>query len=89
MATDYTYLRPVKAAALQRWYDSGFYKKDRLNVETYKNAVILPLMKKSGDQLQFGKGGVVFDNKYIESSGIENRVGDTTPLKTLFTRIKK
>ena len=75
MHTDYSYLRPAKAEALQRWYESGFYKKDQLSVELYENAVILPLKKEPGDSLQFGKGGVVCSNKYIESSGIENRVG--------------
>ncbi len=68
-------MRSAKAMALQKWYNNGFYKKDQLISETFNNAVVLPLKKDPDDQLQFGKGGVIANREYIESSGIEGRVG--------------
>lgn len=77
---DYTYLRPKKATALRKWHTEGFVKKEELNCDRYNDAVILPIKKQIDDGLQFGLGGVI-DSKgmYVESSGIEKRVGGLYP----------
>lgn len=69
-----SFLRHQKAIALQRWYNNGFHKKD-ISYSSIQNATILPLKKEENDILLFGKGGVVVGDTYIESSGIEGRVG--------------
>ena len=75
MNINYSYLRPLKAADLKRWYSSSFKKKNELKVETYKNATILPLKQVKGDDLLFGRGGVVTENgKYVELSAIKGRI---------------
>ena len=72
---NYSFLRPLKAAALKEWYNAPFEKKDELKVETYKNATILPLKRFEGDNLLFGRGGVVSENgDYINLSAIKDRV---------------
>ena len=37
--------------------------------------MILPIRRIEKESLQFGHGGVIADGRYIESSGIEGRVG--------------
>lgn len=72
---DYSFLRPLKAAALKEWYEAPFEKKEELKVETYKNATILPLKRFEGDDLLFGRGGVVSESgDYINLSAINERV---------------
>lgn len=72
---NYSFLRPLKAAALKEWYNAPFEKKDELKVESYKNATILPLKRFEGDNLLFGRGGVVSENgDYINLSAIKDRV---------------
>ena len=72
---NYSFLRPLKAAALKEWYSTSFGKKEQLKVEKYRNATILPLKRFDGDDLLFGRGGVVSENgEYIESSAIDQRV---------------
>ncbi len=73
--TNYSYMRPQKAVALNKWYENGFYLKDKLSCMAYQNATILPLKKDVCDGLLFGKGGVVYNERFIEESGIEGRVG--------------
>ena len=75
MKVNDSFLRPLKAADLKRWYSSPFKKKNELRVEEYKNATILPLKRFKGDDLLFGRGGVVAENgKYVELSAINERV---------------
>lgn len=62
-------------AQLALWQMSQFPKKSELTVETYQNAVILPLIKCPEDQLLFGRGGVVDEvGKYVPLSGIKDRI---------------
>lgn len=73
---DYSYLRPKKAAWLQRMYNTPFEQKQELSVWRGKNATILPLRETRGENLLFGRGGVVDeDGQYVSLSGIETRIG--------------
>lgn len=77
---NYNYLRPKKADALRKWYDSPFEKRRTLSVWTGTNATILPLRKIDGDQILFGRGGVVDSNgSYVASSAIEYRIEKSYP----------
>ena len=70
---DDRYLRPKKAAALKKWHENAFKVREDLTVWKGENATILPLRK--DPELQFGRGGVVdTEGKYVELSGIEQRV---------------
>lgn len=72
---DYSYLRPKKAAILEQWHKTDFFKKENLEAPSYKNATILPLRRISGDTLLFGRGGVITETgSYVESSAINQRV---------------
>lgn len=69
---DYRYLRPKKAAALKKWYDTPLPDRN-LQVWQGENAAILPLRPTS--DLLFGMGGVVDqDGVYVEQSSIPHRV---------------
>ena len=70
MKINYSYLRKNKGRKYQEQAEKTIYK-NKLKVETYYDATILPLKKFHGDTLQFGRGGVV-DNKgeYVSSSGL-------------------
>lgn len=72
---NYNYLRPKKAKVLKDWHEEEFINKRSLSAKSYHNATILPLKKFKGDNLLFGRGGVV-DEKgmYIENSAIDRRV---------------
>ena len=71
----YQYLRPQKAKRLEEWYHTGFYERKDLKIENYRNAVILPLKRFEGDNLLFGRGGVVDCNgEYVDTSAINRRV---------------
>lgn len=75
---EYQYLRPKKAAALQRWHEADFEVKKDLHVWHGENAVILPLRKDK--DLQFGRGGVVdAEGKFVELSGIPKRIWNSYP----------
>ena len=75
MTINYSFLRPLKAAHLQKWYSDPFEKRNDLKVELYKNAKILPLKRIEGDNLLFGRGGVITENgKYVEQSAIKDRI---------------
>lgn len=75
MQINYDYLRPKKAKVLEEWHNEEFYKKEELLAESYKNATILPLKRIDGDNLLFGRGGVVAeDGTYVEHSAIDRRV---------------
>ena len=72
---NYNYIREKKAAVLREWHNRDFFKKDFLNIESFENAIILPLKKFKQDSLLFGRGGVVDKSgNYIEKSAINNRV---------------
>lgn len=75
MTINYSFLRPLKAADLKRLYSSSFEKKENLKVEVYKNATILPLRRFEGDNLLFGRGGVVSETgEYVNLSAINGRI---------------
>ena len=70
---DLRYLRPKKAAALQRWHDGNLEVRENLEVWHGENATILPLRK--DNRVQFGLGGVVdAAGNYIDLSAIPDRV---------------
>ena len=72
---NYDYLRLKKAQSLKDWYEKPFYKKEKLNVEVYNDATILPLKTFPEDNLLFGRGGVVDSNSnYITESAIFRRL---------------
>ena len=72
---DYSYLRPKKASVLKEWHEMDFVHRNKLSAPSYKNATILPLKRFDGDNLLFGRGGVVDENRnYIDISAIDNRV---------------
>lgn len=72
---DYSYLRPKKASVLKEWHKMDFVHRNKLSAPSYKNATILPLKRFDGDNLLFGRGGVVDENRnYIDISAIDNRV---------------
>lgn len=75
MIVNYSFVRPLKAIDLKKWYSIPFEKKNELKVEEYKNATILPLKQIKGDELLFGRGGVVTESgEYVELSAIQERV---------------
>lgn len=72
---NYTYLRPKKAKILEEWHNIDFKFRNDLSANEYKNATILPLKKVAGDNLLFGRGGVIDSEKnYINSSAIDGRI---------------
>ena len=72
---DYSYLRPKKAEALKKRYDAEFIKRKSLSVWSGENAVVLPLKKFEGDNLLFGRGGVIDKHgQYVDMSAINKRV---------------
>lgn len=76
----YDYLRPKKAAALKKWYDSPLPDRE-LSVWEGENAILLPLRKDPA--LLFGRGGVVDrDGNYVELSCIPKRVQGAYPFET-------
>ena len=69
------YLRPKKAAALERWHQDPFEIREDLKVWRGENATILPLRREPDSGLLFGKGGVVDkDGNYVNLSSIPGRV---------------
>lgn len=80
---DYSYLRPKKAAWLKRMYNTPFEQKEELSIWRGKNATILPLRETRGENLLFGRGGVVDeDGQYVPLSGIETRIGYGYPFSS-------
>lgn len=72
---DYNYLRPKKAYHLKKWYDDKFLEKENLEIWCGCNATVLPLRRISGDNLLFGRGGVIdSDHNYVELSKINQRI---------------
>lgn len=72
---DYSYLRPAKAEALQKWNNAPLVVKETLSSVSVKDGVILPVRRAPGSSLKYGYGGVVADGVYIRESGIEGRYG--------------
>lgn len=80
---DYSYLRPKKAAWLKRMYDTPLEQKQNLSVWRGENATILPLREIRGENLLFGRGGVVDEKgQYVALSGIETRIGNSYPFES-------
>lgn len=79
---DYSYLRPKKAAWLKTMYASPFEEKQDLAIWQGKNATILPLREVSGDDVLFGRGGVVDEQgQYVSLSGIPERIANCYPFE--------
>lgn len=79
-SVNYQYLRPKKAAALKKWYDEDFKPRDDMDVVVEANATILPLRKQEGDNLLFGRGGVVnSQGEYVSLSCVPGRVQFSYP----------
>lgn len=75
MKIDFSYLRPKKAEAVKKWYEKEFTKKENLEVIELSEALILPLKRFEGDNLLFGRGGVVTkEGEYVSISGIKGRI---------------
>ncbi len=71
----YDYLRPQKAETLTRWHNWDFEERDELHTWLYPNATILPLKTFEGDNLLFGRGGVVDERgEYVAESAIDKRM---------------
>lgn len=80
---DYSYLRPKKAAWLKRMYDTPFEQKHDLSVWRGENATVLPLREIRGENLLFGRGGVVDkEGQYVALSGIETRIWHSYPFES-------
>ena len=80
---DYRYLRPKKAAWLKTMYDAPLTQVQELAVWTGRNATILPLREVPGDNVLFGRGGVVDeDGQYVSLSGIETRILNSYPFES-------
>lgn len=72
---DYRYLRPKKAAWLQKMYDSPFALREDLEVWRGSNATILPVRSVYGEEALFGRGGVMDESdRYVPLSGIKDRL---------------
>lgn len=81
---DYKYLRPKKADVLRSWDEAPFEKVTDVEVWTGKNATILPLKRFAGDDLLFGRAGVMDeDGKYVDQSGVFRRVWNTYPAENV------
>ena len=73
--TRYQYLRPKKAEYLRQWYRDTFEERDALYAYTYDDAIILPLKSIKGDNLLFGRGGVIDKHlNYVDVSAIDRRI---------------
>ena len=87
---NFSYLRPKKAEHLIEWYNMNFYEKERLEVWSGTNAVILPLIRYNEDDLLFGRGGVVNSSgDYVELSKINQRVDLSYPYEDAEYRDEK
>ena len=79
---DDRYLRPKKAQWLRRMYNTPFLLREELNVWRGDRATILPLREVPGDNLLFGRGGVVDrEGQYVPLSGIETRIMGSYPVE--------
>jgi len=79
---DYTYLRPKKAASLKTMYDCPFEFREELSVWRGKNAAILPLREIPGDEMLFGRGGVVDESgNYVPLSALGNNIKHSYPVE--------
>ena len=75
VSINYNYLRPKKSRNLKDRHDKEFVFRSDLKALSYKNATILHLKSFAGDNLLFGRGGVVDENgKYVDISAIDRRV---------------
>ena len=71
----YDYLRSKKAGRLKQLFECEFTENEHLTTWRGTNATILPLRRVTGDQIAFGRGGVVDGNgDYVELSAINDRI---------------
>lgn len=76
------YLRPKKAQWLRRMYNTPFLCREELSVWRGENAAVLPLREIPGEDILFGRGGVVDQNgDYVPLSGIETRIMGAYPFE--------
>ena len=84
------YLRPLKAADLQKLYNRPFVRRSQLDIWCGSNAMILPLRKIPGDNILFGRGGVVDDSgHYVQLSALKDRVTSSYPVQEPLFRDEK
>ncbi len=80
---DYRYLRPKKAAWLERMFRTPFPCREKLQVWQGENAVIFP--RRIGNRAPYanGQGGVLDkDGSFVELSANPGRIGGVYPLET-------
>lgn len=81
-SADYRYLRPKKAASLQGMYSAPFEERENLDIWRGENATILPLREVPGEELLFGRAGVVDSaGQYVDLSAIDGRVQYAYPFE--------
>lgn len=74
------YLRPKKAAWLQRMYRTPMEQRTELGLWRGKQATILPLRELDDPDLLFGRGGVLDEQEqYVPLSAFDTRINYTYP----------
>lgn len=77
---NFQYISKSKAEYAKKCLEKGLEFKTSIGYETVVQATVLPLKRFPGDAWQFGRGGVVDEQgKYVESSSVPTRVGDSYP----------
>lgn len=79
---DYRYLRPCKAAWLERMFRTPFPCRDDLQIWQGQDAVIFPRRLVSREQYSNGQGGVLDrDGSFVELSANPGRIGGIYPME--------
>lgn len=79
-AIDYRYLRPKKAAWLQRMFQSPFPCREDLKVLTVAQGTVFPRRLVTREQFSNGQGGVLDkDGAFVSLSANPGRIGGTYP----------
>lgn len=84
---DYRYLRPKKAAWLERMFQTPFPCRHDLTFQAEDNAVIFPRRLVSREQYLNGQGGVIDKHgSFVTLSANPGRIGGMYPLESAETR---
>lgn len=87
---DYRYLRPKKAAWLQKMYEAPFPMRRELRLWRGEQATILPRRYYDSDHLTNGRGGVADrDGQYVELSANGSRLRGSYPVENADFRDEK